>query len=185
MLRKIKSQEEIAQKRKRNQIIIGGALILLMVLSTVGYGFFNRETSNNGIQTAEYNGFTFVKNGDSWVLTVEDQNFYFRYLPGETDNVSVSLNLTMNDYSNKPIYFVNDSGFSQYILTDIQRYVLRAQGACIDNCTNLPRKTCADNLIIFSGENRTSVSQNQNCVYLSGDAILASDAFLFKILGIK
>jgi hypothetical protein len=185
MLRKIKTQEEINKSKRKKQIVIGGGLILIMLLSIAGYGFFNRETSDSGVQTGRYGEYVFVKNGDFWVLSAGNQNFYFKYLPQETGNVSVNLNLTLNEYSNKPLYFVNDTGFSQEILMNIQRYVLRSQEACIENCTDFPMKTCSDNLVIFTGVENTSVVQNQNCVYLSGDLLRASDAFLYKILGIK
>jgi hypothetical protein len=93
------------------------------------------------------------------------------------------------------LYFVNLEGSNeagQEILNNLERYVSRSQEACLNSgvnmsdCGDLPVKSCEDNLIIFedSLNNITSVRKEGNCVYISGDLLAGSDAFLYKLLGI-
>ncbi len=50
---------------------------------------------------------------------------------------------------------------------------------------DLPIKDCSQNLIIFETGNETRVYSEGNCVFIVGDVLKGSDAFLYKILGIN
>ncbi|MAH49404.1 hypothetical protein CMI37_26515 [Candidatus Pacearchaeota archaeon] len=190
-MRRIQTQEEIDKKKKRNGILLGGLLIGLLVLSTLGYSL----SGDSDGETEEFNGFEFEKRGAYWILNLEEQEFAFQNLPQEIMNVSVSGFYNINSYFDKILYFVNlenSGGAGGEVLGNLERYVARWQEACSDsstasmNCTgNLPVKSCNDNLIIFeTGENVTKVRKKDNCVYISGDLVRGSDAFLYKLLGI-
>ena len=193
MLKKIKTREKIEKEKKRNQIIVGVVMIGILVLSTAGFALLGGDgDEENGVEQ-EYNGFRFFKQNNLWELDLGGQKFHFKYLPQEVENVSVLGFYYLELYSGKPLYFVDHNPpASSEILNNIARYVLRYQEACLEglNCPNNddPNKTCEDNLIIFleeGNETKTSVYQNQSCVYISGDFIRGADAFLYKILGIK
>jgi hypothetical protein len=191
MIRRLKTREELDSKRKRNQIIIGVVLVGLMILSTAGYAILQNGSTNNN-QVLDYNGLKFIQTSQGWQLTVQTQTsaktqtFYFQNLPNETQNISVIGNFNLNNFAGKPLYFVNNTGGGQEILINLGRYIQRYQDACLSNstgCETLPIKTCKDNVVVFVGGNG-GVKQVENCTYISGD-IKASDAFVYKVLGIS
>ncbi len=195
MLRKIKTQEEIARKNKQNQIIIGTVMILLLVFSTLGFSILSR-TSDSSSQEIEQNGFKFFQENGRWTTHIADQSFSFAYLPSQTSDVVIEGEPTLNQYSEKPLYLVNPKNEAVgEIITNLGRYTLRYQESCFEgfNCSeDLPTKTCEDNLIIFdeTGEktpstNKEGVYQDKNCIYLSGDQVKTADAFLYKVLKIN
>ncbi|MAH43478.1 hypothetical protein CL614_07235 [archaeon] len=194
-MRKIQTQADIDKKKKRNGIILGVVLVGLLVVSTLGYSLSGSSGEDN---KKEFNGYEFNRNGVYWVLDLEDQEFAFQNLPQEVTDVSVFGFYDLNSYFDKVLYFVNldegnEAGYE--ILNNLERYVLRWQETCLEGeeCEdNLPVKTCeknGQNLIIFEESiginNSTSVRKDNNCVYISGDFVRGSDAFLYKLLGIS
>ena len=191
MIRKIKTQEEIDAKKRKNKILLAVSIIIIMVFSTLGYALIGNGAGAQ--QKKKYNGYTFVQNNGYWSVTAENQAFYFKYLPEEIENVSVKGIYNLQTYSNKPLYFVNNNIASNQILSNLGSLISRYQEACLEdmNCTsNLPKKTCEDNVIIFENFNEnssseTKVYQNKNCVYISGDFTKGADAFSYKLAGIR
>jgi hypothetical protein len=195
-MKKIMSKEEIEKKNKKLQIILGVVLMGLMVLSTAGFAIMSGD--NNTEEVSEiYQGFKFVKLGSYWTIELNNQIYYFQYLPQELENLEISGFYDLNQYSEKSLYYVENNIASQLISQNLQGKISKIQEACLIgyNCDtnksiegNLPQKTCSDNLIIFSeelessSELKTSVKKIDNCVYLSGEYIKASDAFMYKIL---
>jgi len=60
--------------------------------------------------------------------------------------------------------------------------------ACLDeNCTeDWPVKNCTSNLIVIEESDKDSVTEQENCVFISAnDTIKGADTFLYRILGIK
>ena len=57
-MRAIENKAEKEKKQKRNQIVIGGILIALMVLSTAGYATFNNSKTSE-TTSFKYNGLKF------------------------------------------------------------------------------------------------------------------------------
>lgn len=186
MIKKIRMQEEKTKKQRKNQIIIGVVLVALMVFSTAGYSFMNKEDGQNGENEVIENGFSFIRSGEVWKLSLSSQDFYFTYLPSEVKNVSMLGNFSFDRYAGKSVYFVNESIAYPEIVNNLGRYLLKFQGACLNsNCGDLPIKTCGDNLIVFSDVNESKVWEEGNCTFISGDHLKASDAFLYKIMGIQ
>ncbi len=192
MLTKIKTKTELEKQRKKNNIVLGVILISLMLFSSLGYAFFSGDSNTS---KKKYNNFNFIESNGLWATEVGNRVFYFTYLPQEVDNISIKGTYNLQDYSEKPIYFINTNEAIGEILRTLGDYVLRYQEACLENCTNenIPQKTCEDNLIIFkdsqdlsssSQEIATEVYKDKNCIYITGDFIKASDAFLYKLLGI-
>ncbi len=187
MLRQIKTQEQIDKKKRKDQIYIGGILIILMTVSTLGYSIINRAGDKNSSTRTEL-GINFVRENGLWKMTKNGRVFAFQNLPSEVENVSINGSFNLAAYSNKPIYFIGTSQGMPEILNNMAGYVLRYQQACVPNiaCSgNYPIKNCSSNLIIFKNGDGTKVSQDNNCVYISGNSVKGADAFLYKILGVN
>lgn len=194
-MRKIISLEEKDNKTKRNQLIIGGVLILIMIFSTVGYALGDKEDKEE--DKKEYNGIEFIKDSSGyWYFEIQGQQFTIINNPENISKISFLSYLTLNNYLNKPLYFIGDigEGSSEISRNLIERFVLRVQQACLEkeNCTgNFPVKNCSsDNLIVFKEvlNNETErMYQEEKCVFIfakSENQSKYADKFLFKLLGI-
>lgn len=170
-------------------MIIGIILVGIMILSTAGYAFYREDKTTN--EKIIYNGFEFVNENGFWRTSVNGEKFYFQYLPNETLDIKLNLQKNLNSFSGKPLYYSPQNPGVQEILINFDRYVERYQQAClnIDNCENgLPIKNCTDNFIIFQNKNISTITQEDNCIYIlyPDDAdVKAADAFLYRILGIN
>jgi hypothetical protein len=195
-MRKIISKEEKDKKIRRNQLIIGGILILIMIF---GYGAIS--LNNKGDTTEEdrikYNGIDFIKdNSGYWYFEIQGQQFIIINNPENISKINFLSTLNLNYYSNKPLYFVGDigEGSSEISRNLIDRFVLRIQQACLyeKECKgNFPIKNCSnDNIIIFKEalNNETeTMYQEENCVFIFAQYENQSkyaDKFLFNLLGI-
>ena len=185
------TREKYEKKEKRNKIIIGVVLIMLMVGSTAGYAVFS-IIGGNDEEDPNLRGIEFALGDDNlWYFNVEGQEFSSVYNPLQTKDVLINTNITLEDYSQKPLFFSHDSvreGIDE-IARNIQGNVERTQFVCIDECEeNLPLKDCSDNIIIIKEGNETLIKQDGNCIYIIGkkeEIIKASDAFLFKLLDVE
>jgi len=190
------SQEEKDKKLKRNHLIMGLILILLMVFSTLGFAFGNRINSNS-VEEVEYKGIKFVRNPSSgyWSFNIQGVDFITRYNPTETQDINFLNYQTINNYVNKPLYFVGESGehFSELDRNLRDRFVLRTSGACLDDeCEgNFPVKDCSqDNIIVVKEavDGEEKIYQEENCIYIIAsfaNQVRYADAYLFDLLGIK
>lgn len=197
-MRKILDKKDEASQKKKNSLIIGISLILLMTFSTLGYAFFS-SLGNQQFKgkTIEFNGLEFEQtNYGSWVFSIQGYNFEMAYNPLDTENISVITTKTIQDYSNLPLYFginseedINSRGISEIAL-NLDSFILRSGIACLDEeCSEIyPVKNCSDNLILFEETEFTSVRDESGCIYIysSQDEVeRASDAFLYTLLGIQ
>lgn len=190
-MRKIISREDEGKKKRRNQLIIGGILILVMIASSVGYAF-TRENQTGNAQII-YGGYTFTQNSNFWYVNIGSYQFSFKYNPEETVKINSILNLLAN-YANKPLYIYSESdAATAEIYRNLfyqNQIVERMQNACPEGTTctdNSPVKTCKDNFIIIKA-GTTGITQNDNCVYIQGNSenlTSLSDSFLYKITGIQ
>lgn len=182
-MRKIKSQAEIDAKRKRNQIIIGVVLVVLMMFSTIGYSLMDK--TNNSVKKVKYSGVTFVSSNGLW--EIEGTKMYFNNLPTELNNISVEGTYNLYDYSNQTVYFVNYSDAGELIINNLRGQIERYQEACLESpCgLDLPVKNCSqDRIIIFSNSEENRVYQRDKCIFISGDYSKGVDAFIYKLFGI-
>lgn len=196
------TKKEIEKKDTRNKVILGLIMVAILVLSTAGYAFFSGEKSNVN-KIIEYNGVEFVSNENYfWQFQVGDFNFATQYNPDDTENISVPSFFNMMDYSNKPLFFSGVGQGKQEIARNIGNFVSRMQEVCVEDYTTslgdeecneqMPIKKCSEeNIIIFKNienENLTNIMQEENCIVISStyeEQIKASDAFIFRILGIR
>lgn len=190
-MRRIISMEEEAKRKKRNQIILGVLLALIMVLSSLGFalqgGIGNTSSDQISGNETEYNGFKFVNQNGLWVLG----NFVFLYVPQQVEDIGSGIKPASN-YQGKPAYvYSEDEGAEIEVGVNLGKVAQRVQRACPENVVcegDLPVKTCNDNFIIIRESNTSSIIQENNCVFIGGQKEQLSalaDQFLFKTLGIR
>jgi hypothetical protein len=194
-MKSIITREESEKKTKRNQLIMGIILILIMTLSTVGYALSTKE-SESEIGKLKYNGIEFVKESDYWYFNFQGKDFITKYNPKETENASAGFVYSkINDFADEPLYFVGNFQEANFELKrNLYAFALRMQDACIKsiNCSSdsLPVKNCSsDNVIIIqeSENKKESIYQENKCVFIFADMnnqTMYADALLFKIMGI-
>ena len=191
-MKKLLTKEKQEKRKQRNQLIIGGILIALMIFSTAGYAITDNKSSGSS-EKITYNKIVFTKDSSEyWYFNFQGANLAVKNNPEETKSISSSINLDIQDYSNKPLYFVGDS--EEPILElkrNLSPFVLRINDACLtENCSgNFPVKNCsADNIIIVQENlDREMINQEDKCIYISAsqnNQTMYADAVLFKILGI-
>jgi hypothetical protein len=188
-MRKIISKKSEAQKKKKNQIIVGIILVVIMFGSTFGiivdsFGK-NTDTKNRII----YNEIEFVKSNDYWFAKIRGIDFAFKYSPKEVIFIDGKVN-DLDEYADMPVYVYSEDYTAELeIYRNFNNIAQRIQGACLEKCDkNLPIKTCEDRFIIIQESNETNIVQDKNCVYITGnkeDLIKITDEFLFKTIGIK
>jgi len=200
-MRRIITKTQQNKKTKRNQLIIGLLLIGLMLFSVIGYALSGRGAEEN-LEKIEYNGIEFLQdNSGYWSFKIDGIDFLTKYNPKETEKISFSSDLNINDYSNKPLYFVGifqEPNFE--INRNLNSLVLRVQEACLSkkDCKNdLPIKNCSvDNIIVIKeleidleeeSEEKENIYQQENCIFITaslGNQTKYADKFLFNVLGI-
>lgn len=189
-MRRIISKEQNAKKRKRNQLILAGFLILIMFGSVFGIivNSFGNQTS---VKKIEYNGYEFVMENGFWTTKIGDYTFEFKYSPEQVEKISSTVDYS-NKYKDKPLYI-----FSENYVADVEIYrnlgqiVQRFQGACLNETgckENYPIRNCSNNFIIIRQANESRIMQEENCVFIEGNyenLTSLTDAFLFKIFNIE
>jgi hypothetical protein len=192
-MRKIIPKEIEEKRKKRNQIILGFFLVLVLIISSIsfalqgGFGNTNTQQDNLSGNEVDYNGFKFTNQNGLWAFG----NYVFRYLPGEVMDLGSGINPIIN-YQGKPVYvYSEDESTTIDLVVNLGQAAQRVQKACPEatNCSSdLPVKTCSDNFIIIGEDTQNSITQKDNCVFIRGqkeDLPKLVDNFLFKALGVK
>lgn len=190
-------RRSILEKKKnhdrRNQIILGIGLVVVMFISVAGYAFRGGGSEENSTKKITYNNFEFINQNGYWFLELGEYQFYFSYNPNEVMKISGDLNL-LNNYQGLPLYIYSENNeASSEIYRNLfynTKIVQRMQSACLtQGCDeNSPVKTCEDNFIIIKVGNETGIRQEENCVFIEGpkeNLTQITDEFLFKIIGVN
>ena len=179
---------------KRNQIILGVFLIVILGFSTIGYALSGRSNEDDN-KKIEYNGIEFVlDNSGYWYSIIQENEFITKYNPEETKDIVFFSSLNINNYVNKPLYFAGEIGEpTSEIGRNMNPFVLRIHEACLDeNCEgDIPTKNCSiDNIIVINEVSEgglETIYQEENCVFIVASFANQeryADKFLFEILGI-
>ena len=192
-MKKLVTREERKKTVKRNQIILGLILVLLMVFSTLGYALSGRgdkEQSGN----MNYKGVDFIKDSSGyWRFNIQGFDFATQYSPEETQDIYFFLYASVSDYGGNPLYFVGDIDAGIELKRNLNYFPQRMNDACLNNdCEgDFPIKNCSKDYVISIREpledEDSGVSQDENCIIIvanSSEQIRYSDAVLFKLLGI-
>ncbi len=199
-MKRIISNEDRERVNRRNQLIVGIILILLMLFSTVGFAF-SFGISGNAVEEIEYNGIEFSRdvNTGYWNFNIDNNDFFTVYNPEEVQDIKFVNHKTMQNYAGKPLYFIGEAGdgFAE-LYRAISNFALRIGGACLDEeCKeDYPIKNCEiDNVIIIEevidnveDNIEEGVTTQNNCVYIRAkpeNLVKYVDAYLFNLLGIK
>ena len=191
-MRKIVSKDQKDKSRRKNQLVIGLILIFLMLFSTIGFAFNSNIHSGNE-ETIRHNGVEFIRdiNTGYWEFNIENTQFLTRYNTKEVEDIQFISDRTLHGYANEPLYFVGDSiAFSEFDINLRDRFVLRIEDACLEDCQDLPRKSCSeDNIIIIEEpiDGKERIYQEDNCTYIIANAqnqLRYADAYLFSLLGL-
>jgi len=195
-MRRIETKKTLDKKKKRNQMLIGLALIVLMGLSVLGYSFMDQAEEDS--ESVEYNGLTFTAGSGYWFFNKQNSDFMTIYNPYETENISFNTNLTLSDYSGKQLYFAGYAGeayieiarnFIQFLLKSPQKEVCLS-GYNITCSDDAPIKNCSEDNVIIIKEpenNQENIYQEGTCVFINADYINQTkhaDAFIFSVLEI-
>ena len=185
-MRKIVSKFEVDKRKRRNQFIVGGVLIFLMIISTLGYAF-QGQTQNSGgavTNTTTYNGISFSYQNGFWVTGYSEKRIAFTYAPSQLASDLSNLTKSITDFQNKPVYIYSEDSNStsefSVNLAGFASQVITTQGISF--------KDCSQNSIIIQKSLTDSISQQDNCILISGqeqDLIALSDNVMFKLFGIK
>ncbi len=185
-MRKIASIQDIEKRKKRNNFLLGSFLVLLLILSTLGYAILDNQNVTS-IETVEYGNLKFERTSQYWATTISGQIVYFNYLPDEVKNVSIEGNYQLSDYVSETIYFVNANPAINQIINSLQNIATRVQEACLEGTQceveSAPVKNCTDRLFVYV-PGQEKVYKNQNCIYLSGDVYRTTDRLLYEFYGI-
>jgi len=184
-MQKIRTQEEIEYKEKRNKKIFTFIMLSVLMLGTIGYGF-SLYSENQPEKQINSNQSKAINVGNQWAVQYGGQDLYFKSAPEDVQEITVETNVSLTKYYQQPLYIASESEEIAYeIYSTLGRYSSRYQSACYGKCDkNLPEKNCNDNLIVWNASEKNRVYQNSSCVFIEGD-IKAVDAFLYKIFGIN
>ncbi len=186
-MRKIVSKNREEKKRRRNQLTIGGILIGVMILSTLGYALqsnFSSGSSSNAANSTSitYNGFLFAYNNGYWVTSSGGRTFVFRYNPQNIPPADLSnITLKSQTIEGKPLYIYSSDVFA----TNEIRANLKGIAGSIESSNSSDYNCSRNSIVIENGAQE--VRQSGNCVFISGQGenlISLADNVLFKILGI-
>ncbi len=191
-MRRIEIKEQKDKKKKRNQLIVGLILVVLMFVSVASYAFVGSDKENKqNPNKINYNGFDFYNQNDFWILDNKNLQLIFKYNPEQTKNISVNVN-QLSTYYNKPLYLSSEDVEAELeIYRNLQGYSQRIQRACVEGkkCDdNIPIKTCEDNFIIIKKSEIVNILQDNSCVIIEGPAenlTMIADEFLFRLFEIK
>lgn len=179
---------------RTNQLILGLGLVIIMIFSTVGFAFGNRDSKK--IEEIEYNGVEFIQDGSgNWVFILQETEFATQYNPEDVEDINIPSFLTLNQYVNQPLYIVGEYSSANFeIARNIERFTLRTGPGCLNEACeqDAPIKNCSiDNVISIQEpleEENEEIYFDNNCVFIVADIQNQTryvDAFLFKILGIR
>jgi len=198
-MRKILSREVREKKDKRNKTILGVILVIIMVFSTIGYAFYSSDKEGEGgLEVITYRSIDFIPTEyGKYRFQIGENTYETYYHPEQTSNITGILTKTLEMYKNKPLYFgvdsreeINQQG-SQEIVYNIGRFLERQGFSCLtEDCEeDYALKSCVDsNIIIFKQSNLTRITEDIRCVYIEykeGEVERASDALLFRLLGLQ
>ena len=188
-MRNIESKKDKNKRQKKNQLIIGGILIFIMMASTFGI-IANSFGAKSDIENVEYNGYKFNYENGFWKTIIGNYEFIFKYNPSQMERIETNLSY-LNSYSGVPMYISSEDYVSEVeIYRNLGAIVERFQGACLNEAgckENWPIKDCSNNFIIIKIANESNIHQEENCVFIEGkqeNLTLLTDEFLFHILGI-
>ncbi len=180
-------------KKKNFSAIIVGAIIFIMIFSSIAIAFFN-SSQNTDDSSVEYNGFRFRNEGNGWFTNINGVEYGFEYPPYVLENVETAnfgYEFGTGDYILfDPAEFLD----SDYEIGRLKSFFLLKgnfiSSGCVksEGCTNLPVKSCEEvNAVLLRRGENTQIYKEDNCLVLEsreGEEMAVINRFMYKILGI-
>lgn len=194
-MRKIISKEQAERSSRRKQLIAGGVLVIVMLLSTIGYAFevnLGSNANSGQVNVTKYNGNALAYANGFWNLKIGNLVYTFATNPQEAYKLDAnSIINPASSYSGKPVYIYSQNPEAEAeVLRNMYLLTTLVRNACPQNEANcdasLPIKTCDDNFVIIKESNQTGVTQDRGCVYIKGpgaNITSITDGFLLRVIG--
>jgi hypothetical protein len=196
-MKKVRYQKKENQKKKQN-LILGGIIIFIMVSSALGY-FGSQGTA----QRFEYKGLRFELL-DSGMLKarLQDREFQFNYLPQSLENMSFNSSALSPLLQTRLVYTTSASDSPMKAAIAEADYLLQRElftlGLYVvegftDNTTSRPVISCLNAsafvpVILFEASENTEVSLEDSCIIVRAssrlDFLALKDRMLYTLLGI-
>ncbi len=179
----ISSLKERENKEVRNRRIGGIVIIVLLVLSTLGFALSIVKFGGDSSTGETTQGFT--RNGIYWMYTAGSQSYYFTYHPTEL-NLSFTSNKTLIDLAGKKVYIdSNIRGSLQEVSNSLGSYLGGLNEACYGPCErDLPEKDCSSDMLVLRENSIESIREKDGCIFIDGN-LKTVDSFLYRMLGIN
>lgn len=178
----------------KNKSFMGWFIIIVMVASTIGFAIIQSQGGQSSKK--EYKGFKFYQSQGTWTTTINNQQFGFRYLPNELENISSGIINTAAD----KIYFIynpaeeelNKDYFFKRVGGTLMFIGISPQLACDkdENCPDIPIKNCKDSssMIYLRKANETKMYNEDNCLVVEAKDNIelekTSERIMYKLLGV-
>jgi hypothetical protein len=180
----IRSLGDIARKEQRRKRISGIFIISLLLLSTIGFAL---SMVNFGGQNVSEQTQGFSNNGQYWIYTAGNQQYFFTHHLEEVNASQYNVTKTIADFSGRQIYIDSQlAGGLQEVYSSFGPYLGRVNEACYGPCNrDLPERDCSSEPFIVIRESEIpSITEEQSCIFINGN-MKTLDAFLYKVLGIS
>ena len=160
-LKTLETKKAREEKQRRNQVIMGVFIAVIMVTSIAGFALWNRPVEE-GQKTEVYDNYEFIEFEGLWrtQLDIEGRDIVLNsfYLPQELENITTKGKPLLADFRKKIVYITINSAssetqqaFSEFWST-LNTFVFRIQIACPKQeanssfCIerNWPIKSCDD-----------------------------------------
>jgi len=159
------------KKEKRNKLIFGLFIILLMVSSTLGFMY-------SGSDSVKINGHKFVLTEQGWKVWLDDLDsyLYFNYLPDELE-----YDLDSFDFNFGFVKIYNED-WNDGAVQRLQS-ILLFKGIHTELVSE--SSDCDEDILILNDEDLDpSVTVEQKCLYFDGDYVKITEGVIYKIFEI-
>ena len=190
---KIKATE-VKEKRNKRSLILPIFIASIMILSVFGVIIGNlgnsEETSPNIL---EYKGLKFTKTDSGWQTSIN--NFQVNTLNSPNELNDIILNIPMESLKSVSKVYIsrNPKDYNKNLDLFLQanlRQLFNTQIACnidIEECKNLPLKTCGDAndntfVILIESGDKDMVNFNDNCLSIRNSNTLYLGKVIDKLI---
>ncbi len=168
---------------RRRKIILPIFIALLMIFSIFGVVISSFGNSTDNTQKIDYNGYSFVFDGNIWFTFKDKQKIEFNFDPRELDSFDIGK-LNSLVYGNNKIYISfnpeenleNEANKLRSILSIItQKQVFLSCYEDNKGCEELPLKTCEDSregvLVIIIKNGEFNIEEDSGCIGIIGESL--------------
>jgi hypothetical protein len=156
------------KKQDKNKMYIGIFIVFLMVSSTLGYLYGSEDSKKT-------NGYKFSLTDKGWQVYVDNQYWYFDYLPND-----LNFESNIGQITSKVFVVMDDS---QYFYELSSKFALL--GVIVEKI-DLGEEDCNSDFstLIFTYKNDNKIYKDNKCVYFEGNTNVLIDRLFYEALGV-